>query len=252
MAKYPKYPTHIPLNPLFKGAVATLSAAGALLRPARADLVAAVGETTGEWQLQRLKERMLADPTGTGRVILEEKPRIKDEFLAQCWNLPPHTFGGAYAQFMKQRHFHADDRPPVRFVDDAELAYVICRMREVHDLWHVLFGCHTNVFGELALKALEFVQTGMPMTGLAVAGAQFRLKPQERVVLQQQFLPWALRAGNNCHDLMTIYYERHIEEDLDDLRRQWRIIPAPAAPKPTPKASGPSAQEGPSAPAPST
>jgi len=37
-------------------------------------------------------------------------------------------------------------------------AYVICRMREVHDLWHVLFGCHTNVFGELALKALEFVQ----------------------------------------------------------------------------------------------
>jgi hypothetical protein len=29
---------------------------------------------------------------------------------------------------------------------------------QVHDFWHVLFGCHTNVFGELALKALEFVQ----------------------------------------------------------------------------------------------
>lgn len=45
-----------------------------------------------------------------------------------------------------------------RFVDDPELAYVITRMREVHDFWHVLFDCHTNVFGELALKALEFVQ----------------------------------------------------------------------------------------------
>jgi ubiquinone biosynthesis protein COQ4 len=45
-----------------------------------------------------------------------------------------------------------------RFVDDQELAYVITRMREVHDFWHVLFDCHTNVFGELALKALEFVQ----------------------------------------------------------------------------------------------
>ncbi len=45
-----------------------------------------------------------------------------------------------------------------RFVDDEELAYVIRRMREVHDFWHVLFGCHTNVFGELALKALEFAQ----------------------------------------------------------------------------------------------
>jgi hypothetical protein len=49
------------------------------------------------------------------------------------------------------------------------------------------------------------------MTGLAVAGAQFRLKPQDRLVLQQRFLPWALRAGNNCHDLMTIYYEHHLE-----------------------------------------
>ncbi len=45
-----------------------------------------------------------------------------------------------------------------RFVDDPELAYVMRRMREVHDFWHVLFGCHTNVFGEIALKALEFVQ----------------------------------------------------------------------------------------------
>jgi ubiquinone biosynthesis protein COQ4 len=45
-----------------------------------------------------------------------------------------------------------------RFVNDPELAYVLRRMREVHDFWHVLFGCHTNVFGELALKAVEFVQ----------------------------------------------------------------------------------------------
>ena len=55
------------------------------------------------------------------------------------------------------------------------------------------------------------LQTGMPMTGLAAVGAQYRLKPEERAVLQQRFLPWALRAGTNCHDLMTLYYEHHIE-----------------------------------------
>jgi len=46
----------------------------------------------------------------------------------------------------------------VRFVDDDELAYVAARAREVHDMWHVLFGCPTTILGELALKALEFVQ----------------------------------------------------------------------------------------------
>lgn len=47
-----------------------------------------------------------------------------------------------------------------RFIDDPELAYVITRARQVHDFWHVLFGCHTNAFGEVALKAVEFVQVG--------------------------------------------------------------------------------------------
>jgi len=60
-------------------------------------------------------------------------------------------------------------------------------------------------------RGLCYAQTGMPMTGLAVMGAQFRLAPHDRVLLQQQFLPWALRAGNNCHDLMSIYYEHHLQ-----------------------------------------
>ncbi len=48
----------------------------------------------------------------------------------------------------------------MRFITDEEVAYAAARSREVHDLWHVLFACHTNVFGELALKALEYVQVG--------------------------------------------------------------------------------------------
>jgi hypothetical protein len=58
-----------------------------------------------------------------------------------------------------------------RLVDDDELAYVITRAREVHDFWHVLFDCHTNVFGELALKALEFVQVRLSgeLAGLSSA-----------------------------------------------------------------------------------
>ena len=76
--------------------------------------------------------------------------------------MPPGTFGHAYAQFMGSRNFQADDRPAVRFLEDPELAFVAARAREVHDFWHVLFGCHTNVFGELALKAGEFVQVSCP------------------------------------------------------------------------------------------
>jgi ubiquinone biosynthesis protein COQ4 len=131
---------------------------------------------------------------------------------------------------MADRRFEADDRPPVRFLADPELAYVATRAREAHDLWHVLFDCHTNVFGELALKALEFVHTGLPMAGLAVAGAQFRLSAADRSLLQRHYLPWALRAGRRCRPLMCIHYEAHLEEDLEELRGAWRIVPAPPPP----------------------
>lgn len=42
--------------------------------PARADLVAALGETTGDWALRAMRQRMAASPTG--RQILVERPRI--------------------------------------------------------------------------------------------------------------------------------------------------------------------------------
>lgn len=37
---------------------------------------------------------------------------------------------------------------PTKFIDDEELAYVIQRYREVHDLMHTLLGMPTNMLGE--------------------------------------------------------------------------------------------------------
>ena len=42
--------------------------------------------------------------------------------MARCWEMPAGTFGGAYAQFMGKRGFHADDRPPVRCAVKALMA----------------------------------------------------------------------------------------------------------------------------------
>ena len=46
---------------------------------------------------------------------------------------------------MGDREFTPDERSPVHFVDDPELAYVMRRYREAHDFWHVLSGTGTTV-----------------------------------------------------------------------------------------------------------
>lgn len=41
-----------------------------------------------------------------------------------------------------------DTRAEVKFIDDEELAYVMQRYREVHDLMHTVLGMPTNMLGE--------------------------------------------------------------------------------------------------------
>ena len=221
----PNYPTHIPLSPLQKGALGILASLTAFADPRRGDLVAVVGETTGVPALRAIRDRMLRSPEG--RHLFQDRPRITDATVAPCWDLPGHTFGGAYAKFMGDRNFRADERPSVKFVDDPELAWVVARAREVHDFWHVLFACNTNIFGETALKAVEFMQTGLPMTAMAVVAGESKMKAGDRKVMNTVYLPWAVRAGAQAADLMTIYYEKHFEEDLEEVRRKWRIHRAP-------------------------
>jgi hypothetical protein len=57
---------------------------------------------------RRLRAMQQTPPPGPHR------PR-QDEAVAPCWEMPPGTFGAAYAGFMGSRGFHADDRPPVGF-----------------------------------------------------------------------------------------------------------------------------------------
>lgn len=50
--------------------------------------------------------------------------------------------------FLFCQHVTPDSRAAVRFVDHEELAYVMQRYREVHDLLHTLLGMPTNMLGE--------------------------------------------------------------------------------------------------------
>jgi ubiquinone biosynthesis protein COQ4 len=133
---------------------------------------------------------------------------------------------------MDARAFTPSARPPVRFVEGADAAWAATRAREAHDFWHVLFACPTTVAGELALKAVEFVQTGLPSAGAAVVGAAWRLDGPGRAWLAGTALPWAVRAGSRAADLLTLDYEAALPDDLEVVRARWRITPLRSGPPP--------------------
>ena len=218
---------HVQTSGREKLGLALSAAPGALLDPLRHDLVAMLGEVTGTPALAALRRRMAAHTVG--KRILQEKPRIRMNTidLEECSRLPANTFGAAYAMFMNSHGYSPDDRAPVRYVDDPDLAYIMCRYRETHDFAHCLFALPPTVLGELALKWIELAQNNLPMNALAAFAGPLRLGFGPEAIHLSKGLRWAVGAGRRAELLLNVYFEEELETDLDELRQKLRITKAP-------------------------
>lgn len=220
------YPHHIPTNTLQKLLLSAGSAAISLYDPYRHDMIAVLGETTGTLALQKLRDRMSADPEGAQ--ILQERPRIRMSNLdiQKFRALPDGTFGREYVRFLDDNSVTPDTRMPVKFVDDEELAYVAQRYREVHDLMHTLLGMPTNMLGEVVVKWFEAVQTGLPMCMLGAVFGPLRLSARRKKKLIE-LVPWAVQSGRNARCVLNCYYEKRWEQTVESLREEIGVLPPP-------------------------
>ena len=146
----------------------------------------------------------------------------KSTSLDYLRSLPSNTVGRAYADWLEIEGVSPDTRDAVKFIEDEECAYVMQRYRECHDWSHALTGLPTLKEGEVALKAFEFANTVLPMTGLSLA-AYTTLKSAERSRFWSIYLPWALRNGLQSKEIINIYWEEQFERDADELRAELGI-----------------------------
>ena len=165
---------------------------------------------------------MLSDPTG--RRILRDRPRISSSTMSMTYlrTLPENTVGRAYADWLDREGVSPDTRDTVKYIDDEECAYVMQRYRECHDFYHAVTGLPIVVEGEVALKAFEFANTLLPMTGLSMF-AVTRLKPKERERFWKVYLPWAIKNGMGAKEVVNVYWEEQLERDVNVLRAELGI-----------------------------
>ncbi|XP_033242729.1 ubiquinone biosynthesis protein COQ4 homolog, mitochondrial isoform X1 [Drosophila miranda] len=199
------------------------SSIAAILDPRRHDMIACLGETTGEDALWNIMDTM--HESEEGQRIMLEKPRIHTSTIdfKRLESLPADTFGAAYVKFLKDNKVTPDSRMAVRFLEDPKLAYLMTRYRECHDLIHTVLNMPTNMLGEVAVKWVEALNTGLPMCyGGAVFGA-VRLRPKQRRAYLKQYLPWALENGKQMKPLMPVYWEERWEQNVNELRAELGI-----------------------------
>ncbi|KAF0978664.1 hypothetical protein FDP41_002484 [Naegleria fowleri] len=227
----PLYSTHYPTSLFQKSVIIAGSTLISAFRPLRTDMVGALGETTGVQALEYVRSQMVLSKQGNE--ILKERPNIDEKVNPQFWEyistLPPDTFGGAYYKFMSSNGFIASERPPVRFVDDEELAYIMFRYRQTHDYFHVLADLPPSVYAEIIVKWIEFFQTRLPMTLLSGAAAPFtQLTFEQQKELATVFIPWAFDTGRNCNFLMSVYFEKYyLDKPVEQVRKELNFKIAP-------------------------
>lgn len=220
-----RYPRHVPLNTLQRVLLFGASGLAAVLNPRRHDLVATFGEMTMQpYFAERLRKEMLSD--SVGRQLLRERPRITSESLdiEYLRGLAPETVGRQYVDWLDREHVSPDTRLDVRFLDDPECAYVMQRYRECHDFYHSITRLPVFMEGEIAVKAFEFANLGIPMTGLAAFSEPLKLKKQAaKDRMWNIYIPWALANGAFSKSLINVYWEKQLERNADELRAELGI-----------------------------
>lgn len=183
---------------------------------------------------ERLYQRTIAAPGGC--VALAPNGKLTDllDDRERLNALPEGSLGRVYATFMAEENLSAtglveasaDELDEPIFLDPRaqELSR---RLRDSHDLWHVLTGYGRDLLGEACLLAFSFAQTGNPGVGFIASVGSLRLRAaghRDAVRLLYE----GYRRGKRASLLSSVQWEVLLELPLDEVRRRLGIRPAQA------------------------
>ena len=140
--------------------------------------------------------------------------------------LPETTLGYRFARHLRDRGFDPDYFR-VREVH-TDLDYVLMRLRQTHDIWHVVTGFDTEPIGELGIKAVELAQTRRPMAAVVAAGGvlRFLYKDPEHLGEVLGAASEGYQMGIKAKRLLAQKWEYHWERPLEEWRAMLNVTPA--------------------------
>ena len=144
-------------------------------------------------------------------------PAADVEVLAK---LPEGTLGRAYADHIRHNGFDADYFR--KFDVRSDLDWMLMRIRQTHDIWHVATGFDVGPYGELGLKAFELAQTHRPMAAVITTGGVIRylMKDPDGLAGCLEYIAFGFRLGTEAKPFLGVRWEDRWEEPLVDLRRE--------------------------------
>lgn len=210
--------------------LAALRAIRALLRDpddtARVfDVIDALSGRSGERVFERFRK------SDTGARLLAERPNLVTTLndRERLLEMPAGMLGRAYGEFVAREQISADGLVAAseRARDPAipeERYWFGARLRDMHDLWHVVTGYNRDLLGEASLLAFSYAQTRNRGIGFIVLVAYLKAGPlpHGRPMIRDGY-----RRGKTAAWLPEQDWEALLAKPLAEVRRELRVGPPP-------------------------
>lgn len=176
--------------------------------------------------------RLLKTMEGGRQAFLREELAHKLDDPVWLARFGPGTVGAAYREFREARGFTAeglaDEARKVAPLVDAQhpVIWYSRRIRDVHDVWHVLTGYGTDALGEACVVAFSYAQTRNLGFAFIGWGAAREIQREARAVPARRAVWQAYRNGRAARWLPGLDYEALFEQPLDVVRGRLNIRPA--------------------------
>lgn len=157
------------------------------------------------------------------QTALREMWLLPEINLQELQKFPDGSLAKVYADHMITNHFTTDFWRKSEIHND--ITYVTIRMRQTHDLWHVLTGFDVDVEGEIGLQGFVLAQTGLPIAIILVVGAFLRaiFKDIRSLPKLMDAVTHGWRMGKKAKSVFSTQWEKLWTTPLQEIQHQYEI-----------------------------
>jgi ubiquinone biosynthesis protein COQ4 len=202
-------------------------------------VVRVLGDSGKTHEIHRVEEitgrpryrRVLAEMAGSDayRELMRDRPELSSSQVDYdaLRALPKATLGGAYVRHLDGNGLTADSQAaPTQYVDDPDMAYLMRRFRQTHDVWHVLLGLGVTGHEEVIIHWFSWGQLRLPVSAMImIFGTMKHLVLERRWGALRNSAIDAYRSGRDAKPLLGVYWERMWDQPLDQVQARVGLRP---------------------------
>lgn len=180
--------------------------------------------------IKRGYDKLLDHPYGG--VAAYERPELADllQDRAMLAGLPESSLGRAYLEFVQEQDFSAyglageSQKVADTLIEAAHPhAWYARRLRDIHDLWHVITGYEADALGEACLVAFSYSQTRSKGFGLIALAASVQFMKARTGYPAARSILRAFKDGRQAAWLPGLDYQNVLAMPLQEVRERYCI-----------------------------